>query len=93
MLLSLVVYWFIIEKTAFGYSLRAVGFNKDGAEYRRLAAGLAMQWAPPIYQCQKCWHPVIDGYCCSFCGDENPKTPAANRRSRASKNGDSAAAV
>jgi simple sugar transport system permease protein len=32
-ILSIFVYWFIIEKTTFGFSLRAVGFNKDGAEY------------------------------------------------------------
>lgn len=32
-LLSILVYWFIIEKTTFGFSLRAVGFNKDGAQY------------------------------------------------------------
>ena len=25
--------WFIIEKTTFGYSLRAVGFNKEAAKY------------------------------------------------------------
>lgn len=32
-ILSILVYWFLIEKTTFGYSLRAVGFNKDGAQY------------------------------------------------------------
>jgi simple sugar transport system permease protein len=32
-LLAVVVYWFIIEKTTFGYGLRAVGYNKDGAKY------------------------------------------------------------
>lgn len=32
-LLSILVYWFVIEKTTFGYSLRAVGFNKDGARF------------------------------------------------------------
>ena len=32
-LLSLFVYWFVIERTTFGFSLRAVGFNKDGARY------------------------------------------------------------
>ncbi len=32
-LLSVLVFWFIIEKTTFGYSLRAVGFNKEGARY------------------------------------------------------------
>lgn len=32
-ILAVFVYWFIIEKTAFGYSLRATGFNKHGAQY------------------------------------------------------------
>jgi simple sugar transport system permease protein len=32
-LLAVVAFWFVIDKTAFGYSLRAVGFNKDAAEY------------------------------------------------------------
>jgi len=32
-ILSLLVYWFVIEKTTFGYSLRAVGCNRDGAHY------------------------------------------------------------
>ncbi len=32
-ILALVAFWFIIEKTTFGYGLRAVGFNKDAAKY------------------------------------------------------------
>jgi general nucleoside transport system permease protein len=32
-LLCVVVFWFIIEKTTFGYSLRATGFNKEGANF------------------------------------------------------------
>ncbi|MDX9958783.1 MAG: ABC transporter permease [Spirochaetia bacterium] len=32
-ILAVVLFWFIIEKTTFGYSLRAVGFNKDAARY------------------------------------------------------------
>jgi simple sugar transport system permease protein len=32
-LLAVVIYWFIIEKTTFGYGLRAVGYNKDAAKY------------------------------------------------------------
>ncbi len=32
-LLAIVVYWFVIEKTTFGYGLRAVGYNKDAAKY------------------------------------------------------------
>ena len=30
---AVIAYWFIIEKTSFGYSLRATGFNRDGAQY------------------------------------------------------------
>jgi simple sugar transport system permease protein len=32
-ILAVVAYWFILEKTTFGYGLRAVGFNKDAAKY------------------------------------------------------------
>jgi len=32
-LVCVVIFWFIIEKTTFGYSLRATGFNKEGANY------------------------------------------------------------
>ncbi len=35
-ILAVVAYWFIIEKTTYGYNLRATGFNKDGAEYAGL---------------------------------------------------------
>lgn len=38
-LLSLFVYWFLIERTTFGFSLRAVGFNKEGARF----AGMKVQ--------------------------------------------------
>ena len=37
-IIALVVYWFIMEKTSFGYSLRATGFNKDGAQYAGIKA-------------------------------------------------------
>ncbi|PKL23886.1 MAG: ABC transporter permease [Spirochaetae bacterium HGW-Spirochaetae-3] len=32
-LIAIVAYWFILEKTTFGFGLRAVGYNKDGAKY------------------------------------------------------------
>lgn len=32
-ILAIIAFWFILEKTTFGFSLRAVGFNKDGARY------------------------------------------------------------
>ena len=37
-ILMIVLYWFIIEKTSFGYSLRATGFNKEGARYAGIKA-------------------------------------------------------
>lgn len=32
-ILALLIYWFVINKTTFGYSLRATGFNKEAARY------------------------------------------------------------
>lgn len=32
-IIAVVIYWFILEKTTFGYSLRATGFNTEGARY------------------------------------------------------------
>ena len=32
-ILAVIAFWFILEKTTFGYGLRAVGFNKDAAQY------------------------------------------------------------
>ncbi|MBU0927693.1 MAG: ABC transporter permease [Spirochaetes bacterium] len=32
-ILAVLAFWFILEKTPFGFSLRAVGFNKDAAKY------------------------------------------------------------
>ncbi len=31
--IAIFVFWYIIEKTTFGYELKAVGFNKDAAKY------------------------------------------------------------
>ncbi|GAB1432965.1 ABC transporter permease [Spirochaetota bacterium] len=32
-ILAILAYWFVLEKTTFGFGLRAVGFNKDAAKY------------------------------------------------------------
>ena len=32
-LICVVVFWFVMEKTTFGYSLRATGFNSEGSRY------------------------------------------------------------
>ena len=45
------IYWFIIEKTTFGYSLRATGFNKESARFagmkveRNVVASMAIPGA------------------------------------------------
>lgn len=50
-ILAMIAYWFIIERTSFGYSLRATGFNKDAAEYaglkvnRNISASMAISGA------------------------------------------------
>jgi len=40
-------------------------------KYKKLEAQEALTYLN-IHQCQKCWHPVVDGYCCRHCGDSNP---------------------
>jgi hypothetical protein len=34
----------------------------------RLANSLARDFAPPIYPCPDCCMPVMQGYCCTYCG-------------------------
>jgi len=35
-IIAIIAYWFIIERTSFGYSLRATGFNKDASRFAGL---------------------------------------------------------
>ena len=42
-----------------------------GAAFEKLANALARDYVA-IRQCMKCTHPVVHGYCCTFCGDTNP---------------------
>lgn len=42
-------------------------------EYQRKANQLALSYCPPIYPCADCGNPVVDGYCCGFCGSNNPR--------------------
>jgi hypothetical protein len=46
-------------------------------EYNRMATDLALEYCPMIYPCSKCKHPVISGYCCTFCGTSNPHSKDA----------------
>ena len=48
--------------------------------YRKEAQDLMEIYSPIIYPCQHCNHPVADGYCCTFCGTNDPGN-AENRKS------------
>lgn len=39
-IIAIFVFWIIIEKTTFGYGLRATGFNKEGARYAGMKVNL-----------------------------------------------------
>jgi hypothetical protein len=42
-----------------------------GKTWEREANNLARSWMQ-IKPCKDCNHPVINGYCCSYCGSVNP---------------------
>jgi len=44
-------------------------------EWQKEANALARCYAPTIYPCCKCNHPVVKGYCCGHCGDSDPSHP------------------
>jgi len=42
--------------------------------WERKANWLARSFAPPIFACKKCGNPVVQGYCCIYCGDSDPES-------------------
>ena len=42
--------------------------------YQQEAVALGLDFAPEIYPCAKCRHPVARGYCCHTCGTGTPET-------------------
>lgn len=44
----------------------------DKEVYRKEADKLARDFCPPIYPCKECGYPVINGYCCIYCGSTDP---------------------
>lgn len=46
--------------------------ESDTPEWHKLANSLARSFCPPIYPCGTCGHPVVSGYCCSFCHSVEP---------------------
>ncbi len=49
--IAAVIIWFIINKTTLGYRLRAVGFNRNAAEYGGISANRAVMTAMAISGC------------------------------------------
>ena len=41
--------------------------------YKQEAIELAFMYAPVIYACKHCNHPVAQGYCCGTCGSDEPE--------------------
>lgn len=50
-IIAAVIIWFIINKTTLGYRLRAVGFNRNAAEYGGISANRAVMTAMAISGC------------------------------------------
>ena len=44
-------------------------------EWNEAALQLAASFSPPVYACKKCDAPVLDGYCCTYCGTSDPQIP------------------
>lgn len=43
-------------------------------EWEEAVNRIARSFAPMIYSCKKCDHPVVRGYCCTGCGDPDPSS-------------------
>jgi len=44
---------------------------KSKLEYQKELFNLLSSWTLNA-QCKKCGYPTIVGYCCSYCGDDDP---------------------
>ena len=45
--------------------------KSNSREWEKLANNLARTWVE-IKPCRDCGRPVVSGYCCGFCGSDNP---------------------
>lgn len=41
--------------------------------WHKLMRDVAETYAPEIYPCGTCGHPVVSGYCCNTCQSANPR--------------------
>lgn len=53
--------------------MKARRWVPHGRKYERAANAMARGFCPPIRPCMKCGGPAISGYCCTHCGDTDPR--------------------
>ena len=41
--------------------------------YRREVVEVLQDFAPAVYPCVVCHHPVVNGFCCTTCGSSEPE--------------------
>ena len=46
--------------------------DPETEDWNRAAVQLQISVAPRVYKCKKCNAPVLEGYCCGYCGSRNP---------------------
>ena len=44
-----------------------------GPTWHKLANQLCWNYAPNVITCVDCGYPVLEGYCCQFCGSSDPE--------------------
>lgn len=47
--------------------------ERDSEEYVKRMFQVAVNFCPTMYPCKTCGSPVINGYCCTYCNDVNPR--------------------
>lgn len=48
--------------------------DPDSKEWENLANKMARYFCPTIYPCKTCNYPVVSGYCCTECKDNDPSS-------------------
>ena len=52
--------------------MKAKSIKPYTRKWEKEAMELALSFCPPIHPCANCGHPVLQGYCCGYCGSDTP---------------------
>lgn len=47
--------------------------DPESPRWEKLANQMARDFAPQIIACKHCRYPVVEGYCCRYCGSSDPR--------------------